>query len=202
VSLRTTVVSVTVTPDGGGYWLLTAAGGVYNFGDAQWYGSPRRLAAGMVPEGLVAKPDGGGYWVYGQTGVVAAFGDAASLGPAGRPIVDLVATPDSAGYRVVDSKGMVSAYGTAAFYGDERASRLPHPVVGMAASPDGAGYWLVTHDGDIHPFGDATSSKPSVTAFVHTVVTAGDVATEWPWRNSASPTGGAASGPPCSTAPI
>jgi hypothetical protein len=28
------------TPSGGGYWLVAADGGIFSFGDAQFYGTP------------------------------------------------------------------------------------------------------------------------------------------------------------------
>lgn len=33
------VVGMAATPDGGGYWLVAADGGVFAFGDAQFHGS-------------------------------------------------------------------------------------------------------------------------------------------------------------------
>jgi hypothetical protein len=33
------VVGMAATPDGKGYWLVAADGGVFSFGDAQFYGS-------------------------------------------------------------------------------------------------------------------------------------------------------------------
>ena len=33
-----------VTPDGGGYWLVASDGGIFTFGDAQFYGSTGGIA--------------------------------------------------------------------------------------------------------------------------------------------------------------
>jgi hypothetical protein len=38
-ALNAPVVGVSATPDGGGYWLVASDGGVFNFGDAGFFGS-------------------------------------------------------------------------------------------------------------------------------------------------------------------
>ena len=37
--LNAPVVGIAATTDGGGYWLVAADGGVFNFGDAGFFGS-------------------------------------------------------------------------------------------------------------------------------------------------------------------
>ena len=68
------------TPDGKGYWLVAADGGVFAFGDAGFYGS--RPAARPRPgrEGRLA-PVGQGYWIEDQNGTAYPFGDAAGAPP-------------------------------------------------------------------------------------------------------------------------
>jgi len=39
-TLNAPVVSIALTPDGKGYWLVAADGGVFAFGDAPFEGSP------------------------------------------------------------------------------------------------------------------------------------------------------------------
>jgi N-acetylmuramoyl-L-alanine amidase len=55
------------TPDGKGYWLVAADGGIFTFGDAPFYGSEggRQLAAPVV--GMAATPTGNGYWLVTGT---------------------------------------------------------------------------------------------------------------------------------------
>ncbi|MDA8270436.1 MAG: hypothetical protein M0Z39_03375, partial [Actinomycetota bacterium] len=67
-------------PDGHGYWLVGADGGVFTFGDAGFYGSMAqvRLAAQIV--GIAPTPDGHGYWLVGADGGVFTFGDAGFYG--------------------------------------------------------------------------------------------------------------------------
>ena len=83
-ALNAPVVGMAPTPDGKGYWLVGADGGVFAFGDAVYYGS----MGGTPPStprwsGMAATADGGGYWLVGADGGVFAFGDAAYDGSMG-----------------------------------------------------------------------------------------------------------------------
>ena len=61
------------TPDGGGYWLVAADGGVFAFGDATFSGSMggRPLIAPVV--GMAADSASGGYWLVASDGGVFSF---------------------------------------------------------------------------------------------------------------------------------
>ncbi|MHB1763455.1 MAG: hypothetical protein ACYCS4_12085, partial [Acidimicrobiales bacterium] len=63
-----------------GYWEVASDGGVFAFGDAQFYGSmgAKSLAAPVV--GIASTPDGRGYWEVASDGGVFAFGDAQFYG--------------------------------------------------------------------------------------------------------------------------
>ena len=106
------VVGATGTPDGAGYWLVGADGGVYAFGDARYFGSVPGL--GITTDdvvALVATPDGAGYWLVGADGGVYAFGDARYFGslPALHSSVDDIvgatASPDGRGYLLTGADG-------------------------------------------------------------------------------------------------
>jgi peptidoglycan/xylan/chitin deacetylase (PgdA/CDA1 family) len=57
----------------GGYLVLTANGGVHNYG-APFYGSARgTLPAGVTAVGLAANPATGGYWILTSDGGVAQY---------------------------------------------------------------------------------------------------------------------------------
>jgi hypothetical protein len=45
------------TPDGKGYWLASANGGVFSFGDANFQGSAVGMRLGGPVVGMVTKPD-------------------------------------------------------------------------------------------------------------------------------------------------
>lgn len=73
------VVAMAATPDGGGYWLVTANGTVYPAGDAAALGSIASPPAQPVVS-MSSTPSGRGYWLVTASGSVYAFGDARYLG--------------------------------------------------------------------------------------------------------------------------
>ena len=157
------VVGMAATPDGGGYWLVGADGGIFSYGDAAFFGSVGSLRLNAPIVGMASTPDGAGYWLVARDGGVFDYGDAAFFGSAGSiplnaPIVGMAATPDGGGYWLVAADGGIFSYGDARFWGSAGAMALNAPVVGMAATPDGGGYWLVGADGGIFSYGDARFS--------------------------------------------
>ena len=159
-NLNAPIVGMAPTPDGGGYWMVGADGGVFASGDAAFYGSTGSIHLNKPIVGMAATPDGKGYWFVASDGGVFNYGDAGFYGSAGsmhlnKPIVGMAATPDGGGYWLVASDGGIFAYGDAGFYGSTGALHLNKPVVSMAATPDGKGYWFVASDGGIFNYGDA-----------------------------------------------
>jgi hypothetical protein len=51
------------TPDGGGYWLFAADGGVFSYGDAPFEGSAGGAPPALPVLSAAAVPAGGGYWL-------------------------------------------------------------------------------------------------------------------------------------------
>ena len=75
------MTSAVGTPDGRGYWLLSADGAVSPYGDATDYGSPVGLMQGLDnAAGIFTTSDGQGYWVAAPDGAVASYGDAPNDG--------------------------------------------------------------------------------------------------------------------------
>ena len=154
------VVTQVVGRAGKGYWLVASDGGIFNYGDAVYYGSTGSLTLNAPIVGMAATPDGKGYWLVASDGGIFNYGDATYYGSTGsltlnKPIVGMAATPDGKGYWLVASDGGIFAYGDAKFYGSTGNLTLNKPIVGMAATPDGKGYWLVASDGGIFAYGDA-----------------------------------------------
>ncbi len=156
-----------------GYWLTSADGGIFTFGNAPYLGS--NSGVGAVVVGMAATPDGKGYWLVSSDGGVFAFGDAQFFGSAtsqlaSSRLVGMAATPDGKGYWLVSSDGGVFAFGDAQFFGSMGGTHLNQPVVGMAADPATSGYWLVAADGGIFSFnapffgstGNITLNRPIV----------------------------------------
>jgi hypothetical protein len=44
MALAKPIVGMAATPDGGGYWLVASDGGIFSFGDADFYGSTGAMA--------------------------------------------------------------------------------------------------------------------------------------------------------------
>ena len=177
----------TTTTPAAGYHLVGADGGIFNFGNAGFYGNTytlgltgltgsRPLNAPIV--GVAENPNGGGYWMVGADGGVFNFGNAGFYGstytlgltgltgshPLGSPVVGIAPTPDGKGYWLVTKAGFVYGFGDAKFYGDTfsygltgitGSHPLNAPIVGIAAAPSGTGYWLVAADGGVFNFGSA-----------------------------------------------
>jgi hypothetical protein len=152
-------VSAAATPDGRGFWVVFADGGVLSYGDATWYGDMGTSPLNAPMTGIAATPDGHGYWLLGADGGVFSFGDAHFWGSTGNlrlnaPALQIEAPTGAPGYWFVARDGGVFSFGGAPFWGSTGGLRLAAPVVGMAANPSGSGYWLVAADGGTFSFGD------------------------------------------------
>ena len=164
--LNAPLAGIASTPDGKGYWLLGADGGVFTYGDAGFYGSH---ATGVYSPlvGIARTPDGRGYWIAGNSGVVYNFGDASSGGnnyyAGAAPVVGIAATPKSMGYWLVAADGGVFSFGSARFYGSTGSNppASSTPVVAMASSASGGGYWLATTGKALPPATPVPSVLPS-----------------------------------------
>ncbi len=54
-------------------WLVATDGGIFSFGDAQFYGSSGATALNKPIVGMAGTPDGGGYWLVASDGGIFAF---------------------------------------------------------------------------------------------------------------------------------
>ncbi|HET9769577.1 MAG TPA: hypothetical protein VFS16_01715, partial [Acidimicrobiia bacterium] len=93
-----------------GYWLVGADGGIFAYGEVDFFGSTgaTRLARPIV--GLAPSPTGRGYWLVAADGGVFAFGQAGFFGSTGalklaRPVVGMAPTPSGRGYWLGASDG-------------------------------------------------------------------------------------------------
>jgi hypothetical protein len=125
-----------VSPDGNGYWLVASDGGIFSYGDAQFYGSTGSIHLNKPIVGMVPTPDGAGYWLVASDGGIFAYGDAPFYGSTGsihlaQPIVGMAGMPDGGGYWFTAADGGLFNYGSAPFYGSGAGQGLG-TVVGMA----------------------------------------------------------------------
>ena len=145
---------------GEGYRFVASDGGVFNFGDAGFYGSAGGTPLNSPVVGMADTPSTNGYWLVASDGGIFSYGDARFFGSMGghhlnKPIVGMADTSDGGGYWLVASDGGIFSFGDAQFFGSTGAVHLNKPIVGMATTPDGGGYWLVASDGGIFSYGDA-----------------------------------------------
>ncbi len=134
------IVSIIATPDGGGYYLIGADGGVFAFGDAVYKGSlpAMHITPNQPIVGAALTADGKGYYLVGKDGGVYAFGDAAFYGsmggkPLNAPIVGMSIDPTNGGYNLFAADGGVFSFdpnGGNGFYGSMGGRPLNQPIVG------------------------------------------------------------------------
>jgi hypothetical protein len=144
--LNKPIVGMAATPDGRGYWLVASDGGIFSYGDANFFGSTGNLVLNKPIVGMITGPRGGGYFLVASDGGIFSFGTAPFFGSLGsqaikRPIVAAAATPTDNGYWFTDSAGLVSNFGSANYYGSA-PSPLFRPVVGMAEAPGTTGAFV------------------------------------------------------------
>jgi Tol biopolymer transport system component len=145
----------------GGYWMMSDAGAIYAFGDAQHLGgADGRPAETHEVVDLVTRPGGGGYWMLASVGTeyarVAAttFPGVVDLVP-GERATGISPTPGGSGYWVFTDRGRVFPFGDARNFGDLAALPLNGPVLDAVGTPTGNGYYMVASDGGVFSFGDA-----------------------------------------------
>jgi len=137
------------TPDGKGYWLVASDGGIFTFGDADFYGSTGSIRLNMPIVGMAATPDGKGYWLVASDGGIFTFGDARFYGSTGsihlvKPIVGMAATPDGKGYWLIASDGGIFTFGDAPFYGSLGGQGVTD-VIGIASTSPPLNPYLIAH---------------------------------------------------------
>jgi hypothetical protein len=147
-------------PPNSSYWLVASDGGIFTFGNANFYGSTGGSRLNQPIVAMASTPSKGGYWLVASDGGIFSYGDAGFHGSMGgqrlnKPIVGMASTPDGGGYWLVASDGGIFSFGDAAYFGSMGGKPLNKPIVGMASTHDGLGYWLVASDGGIFSFGDA-----------------------------------------------
>jgi plastocyanin len=160
------VVAFPATPDSQGYWLVTADGHTYNFGDAQPVGNvTAKLTAPIV--GAAPSSGVGGLWLVGKDGNIYALGSAKSMGSMlgthlAAPVVGIASDVAGGGYTLAAADGGVFTFGTAGldgsaprFYGSMGGKHLNAPIVAIGGVLDGTGYILVASDGGVFTFGSA-----------------------------------------------
>jgi hypothetical protein len=146
-ALTAPITAIIATPDARGYWLIGKDGGVFTFGDAEYYGSTEALGLTTPIVAAAATRTGDGYWLLGEDGGVFAFGDARFFGSQpdpSRTAVGITPARRDRGYWVAYSDGEVDGFHAPLTQRMPASAdpNVPHPrTVAIAASRHG-GYWL------------------------------------------------------------
>src|SRR5258706_252788 len=116
---------------------VSAAGGIFSFGDATFHGSTGAMTLNSPIVGMSASLSGAGYSLVAADGGIFSFGDATFHGSTGAttlnsPIVGMASTLSGAGYWLVAADGGIFSFGDAAFFGSTGSIGLNAPIVGMA----------------------------------------------------------------------
>jgi hypothetical protein len=163
-SLDAPIIGMVPSPDGAGYFMVGADGGVFAFGDARYEGSCPALPHGCDAPAVAVMPDasGHGYWLVTASGSVYAFGDAKSFPPdppAISPVTSAFRTPDGGGFWVLFASGAVDAFGDAVNFGSLPlgTTNTDGPATAIYAPATGGGYWVATADGSVTGFGSLPS---------------------------------------------
>ncbi|HET9071018.1 MAG TPA: hypothetical protein VFN60_03815 [Acidimicrobiales bacterium] len=161
-----TATGIAVDPATGGYWVVSSAGGVFNF-HAPWLGRVRYPSGGWgqypAVVGIAAAPGGRGYYVLRANGAVVAFGAPFHGDLAARlrygstaPVVatGIAVDPVTGGYWILTSVGGVYNF-HAPWYGSPKGRGRWDGVGSSAvsAAPDGNGYLVAQADGGVMNFG-------------------------------------------------
>ena len=153
------LVSMAADPDGRGYWVVGADGGVFAY-DAPFFGSTGGLALNAPVVDMTPTPSGQGYWMVASDGGVFAYGDARFFGsmggrPLNQPVVSIAATPTGGGYWMIGADGGIFAFGDARFLGSLPGAGVRAKAVDIVVRPQGDGYWIVDDRGGVYAFGGA-----------------------------------------------
>ena len=132
------IVDIENHPTRLGYWLVGGDGGVFTFGESEFFGSLASTHLNAPIVGIASTPAGDGYWLVAADGGVFTFGTARFLGsmaatPLSAPVVGIASTGTGAGYWLAAADGGVFAFGDATYRGSMSGTRLAAPVVGIAA---------------------------------------------------------------------
>ncbi|MEM8905828.1 MAG: hypothetical protein AAGF02_19160, partial [Actinomycetota bacterium] len=154
------VASLSVLPDGSGYWVFTDRGRAIEFGAAADLEDLVDLGVAPALQGAIvdsaATASGQGAFMVAADGGVFAIGDAMFAGsmggqPLNGPVVGVATDPDGEGYWLVANDGGIFAF-EADFQGSMGGQPLNAPMVGAVAFGDG--YLMVAADGGIFNFSD------------------------------------------------
>lgn len=167
---------IALTHTGEGYWILTAGGHVFCYGDAVDYGFPVSTPGVTNTSSITAHPTEMGYWILRIDGTVHPRGAATGYGGFASGELRIVdtgsfangneqancirATSTGQGYWILTTKGRVKAFGDARYFGqpkklaDHSGNIFTESYWKILPGPLDTGYWLLHASGRIEAYGD------------------------------------------------
>ena len=161
--------------DRGGYYLVSATGRVWGFGDAtavvtQGWPVPANNSAQLsTVNGFAADPVRNGYWEIGSSACasqwgcgginnkpLASFGGAKDYGyPTSGHMVGIASSPDGKGYWILLADGQVNNFGDAPAYVANGSTAIVGKPISITRDASGKGFWVLTSSGQVIGYGDA-----------------------------------------------
>src|ERR1035437_591809 len=110
-----TATSASAAPLGPGYALVAADGGIFNFGQSQYFGSMGGQHLNKPIVGAASTPFLEGYWLVASDGGIFNYGSAGFYGSMGgqtlnKPVVGMASTSTGMGYWLGRSVGQIFAF--------------------------------------------------------------------------------------------
>ncbi|HEX2039444.1 MAG TPA: superoxide dismutase family protein [Acidimicrobiales bacterium] len=110
-------------PDAG-YWMAARDGGVFAFGEADFFGSTGNIRLNQPVVGMSPTPSNQGYWLVAADGGIFAFGDADFEGSTGnirlnQPVVGMAGPQGHVGASLIDTTGKELGFVSFTDVGDE-----------------------------------------------------------------------------------
>jgi hypothetical protein len=130
------VLDAIPTATGRGYYMVGSDGGIFAFGDAEFFGSMGDERLNAPVQSLVPDPDGKGYWLVASDGGIFAFGADfhGSMGDKvlNKPVTGMV--PFGDGYLMVAEDGGIFDFSSFPFFGSLGDRTIPYPIVSVAVA--------------------------------------------------------------------
>jgi hypothetical protein len=158
-ALTAPIIGIMSSPDGRGYLLVGADGGVFAFGDATFSGSCYQFPCGSNTAVAAAVPDktGRGYWFLTTIGTSYNFGDAPAscfAPPQAIPVTSASGPGNAVTYDFVFANGWSIDCGNVSF-GSAFGQLAPGDKAAAIVLGDNDDYWIATARGAVFAFGVA-----------------------------------------------
>lgn len=150
------IVAIASPKKSSGYWVVSAEGQVFPFGNATDQGGIAEGQLNNIVE-IASTPSGKGYWLMASDGAVFTFGDAQYLGAPelGKTYVAIITSKSGDGYTLVDDAGQIVTFGDGPDFGHVAYELGDKKITDAVLAANGKGYYMLTKNGEVLAYGDA-----------------------------------------------